>query len=133
MSRKRLANFSSDDRMLLLDLIDERREILSKASDANSLQKKEQAWIHVTEAFNYNRQATRHKDALQVLFANMKTTSRKKFREWKQKRSRTGNVDSFEELADEVRRIDSMLPGFLDKPTFQFDDDTSPVAAARLV
>ena len=120
--------------MRLLDLISHNADILSKASDTFSLQRKEAAWVYVTEVFNYKREDRREKAALQVLFTNMKTTARKKYRDWREKCLKIGSFDSYDSLPQELRCIDAMIPGFLEKPFAQCEDDSIKIAETfRLV
>ncbi|CAG9788628.1 unnamed protein product [Diatraea saccharalis] len=76
--RKRVANFTADEKALLAQLIKKRPIIETKFTDGKSIVKKKMAWGSVTEEFNCNAHVTKRDTiTLKRAWDNLKAMTRK--------------------------------------------------------
>ncbi|CAH2096927.1 unnamed protein product [Euphydryas editha] len=77
-SRKRVANFTADEKALLAQLVKNRPIIESKLTDGKSVVKKKSAWLSLTEEFNSNAHVhKRDTITLKRAWDNLKAMARK--------------------------------------------------------
>ncbi|XP_035457834.1 myb/SANT-like DNA-binding domain-containing protein 3 [Spodoptera frugiperda] len=76
--RKRVANFTADEKILLAQLVKKRPIVESKITDGKSVAKKQVAWEQITQEFNSNANVHKRETiTLKRAWDNMKAVTRK--------------------------------------------------------
>ncbi|XP_031330653.1 uncharacterized protein LOC116161445 [Photinus pyralis] len=90
--RKRSANFTSSDRNLLLQILQDFKETVeNKKTDSQTWKTKDDAWDKVAKMFNsQTQQCPRTKDSLRKYYENLKRTVRKRVANDRLQLNRTG-------------------------------------------
>ncbi|XP_066596928.1 myb/SANT-like DNA-binding domain-containing protein 3 [Prorops nasuta] len=90
-SSKRNPNFTNDEKIILIDIIDKYKNIIeNKTSNKFSLHDKEKTWYKILKEFNKQFRDKRHLKSLQNMWNNLKREARKHFGDLKRETYLTG-------------------------------------------
>ncbi|XP_064643087.1 myb/SANT-like DNA-binding domain-containing protein 3 [Lineus longissimus] len=125
MSKKRSKPYSKVEKAVLLELIDDYKDIIeNKKHDSKVSKKKELAWDSVTRKYN-SEPNVHHRDKAQLktFWKNVKMRAKKDIAEEKRERMATGGGKDPSTVDSMRERVSSMIPSQIRPLLNPFDDD----------
>ncbi|KYN19878.1 UPF0439 protein C9orf30 like protein [Trachymyrmex cornetzi] len=91
-NKKRLPNFSTEEKMTLIEIIESKKHIIeNKQTDAVNIKEKEKCWLNISREFNSRCiETNRNVTSLKSCWDNLKKRTRKHFAEIRKEVFATG-------------------------------------------
>ncbi|XP_011858543.1 PREDICTED: uncharacterized protein LOC105556083 [Vollenhovia emeryi] len=124
-NKKRLPNFSTDEKITLIEIIDSKKHIIeNKQTDSVTIKDKEKCWLDISREFNSRCiQANRNVASLKSCWDNLKKRTRKHFAEIRKEVFATGGGKMTipdDPIAEKVKNV---IEPSVDGLRNQFDSD----------
>lgn len=126
MARKRGSNFSTFEKMLLTEVMEEFEAIIEdKRTDSSTLEKKEGNWVRLAERFNGSTgiKETRDRSQLKACWKNLKAKAKKDAAEERRGKFQTGGGPPPITTDPLSQKIIDMIPQQISPLPNPYDDD----------